>query len=105
MEIDNAKDVIGKEWLTFWRGDIQHAASKALKKAVEGTASRFEGYAPTFKGTIKYWEVSIAPLFNDYGDVQWLLVSSHDSSKIKVLEDTVKKQQKEIALLKKNAKQ
>lgn len=101
MEIDSEQDVIGADWLDFWRGDIQKDAKAALEKAKGGEISAFKGYAPTFKGNVKYWEVSISPLFNDYGDVQWLLVTSHDSSRLKVMEDTIQKQLEEIAHLKK----
>jgi PAS domain S-box-containing protein len=99
MEIDNVRDVIGKDWLEFWRGDIQPAAKAALKKATGGTMARFEGYCPTFKGKMKYWEVSIAPLFNDYKEVQWLLVTSRDATDRINLEELVKSQAAEIKKL------
>ncbi len=81
MEIDNPKDVLGKEWLEFWKGDIRASAEAALEKAVNGELARFEGYCPTFKGTMKYWEITIAPLFNDFKEVQWLLVNSRDATR------------------------
>lgn len=99
MEIDNEKDVIGKDWLDFWRGSIQPAASAALKKASAGQVAKFEGYCPTYKGTMRYWDVSIAPLFNDQGDVQWLLVTSRDETSRIELEKLVKSQAAEIKLL------
>ncbi|MBC7581776.1 PAS domain-containing protein [Aeromicrobium sp.] len=80
MEIADSRDVIGKDWLDFWQGNLQQPASAALKLASSGKMAKFEGFCPTFKGTMKYWEVSIAPLFSDYGDVQWLLVTSHDAT-------------------------
>ncbi len=101
MEIDDERKVIGQDWHTFWRGDIQKDVSAAINKASKGEASSFSGYAPTFKGTMKYWEVSISPLFNDHDDVQWLLVTSHDSTRLKDLEELVKNQQAEIDRLKK----
>ncbi len=104
MEIDDERDVIGKDWLTFWRGDIQKDAKAAIEKASKGEMSSFKGYAPTFKGKMKYWEVSISPLFDDYGGVQWLLVISHDSSRLKELNDTVQKLKLEVASLKKSTR-
>ncbi len=74
MEIDNQSDVIGKDWLDLWQGDTKIAAQAALHRAAAGEMSSFEGYTPTFKGTMKYWEVSIVPLFNYYNEVQWLSV-------------------------------
>lgn len=96
MEIDNEKDVIGKDWLDFWRGNIQPVANIALKKACDGQLAKFEGFCPTFKGNMRYWEVSIAPLFNDYDEIQWLLVISHDATRRIELEKLVKTQAREI---------
>jgi PAS domain S-box-containing protein len=99
MEIDNEKDVIGKDWLDFWRGSIQPVAVAALKKASAGKVAHFEGYCPTYKGNMRYWEVSIAPLFNDHGDVQWLLVTSRDETDHFELKKLVIKQAAEIKYL------
>jgi PAS domain S-box-containing protein len=99
MEIDDQKDVIGKDWLEFWRGEIQPAATAAFNVAAAGKVARFEGYCPTFKGTMKYWEVTIAPLFNDYNGVQWLLVTSRDATERIKLEELVKTQAAEIKKL------
>jgi PAS domain S-box-containing protein len=99
MEIDNEKDVIGKEWLNFWNGDLRGKAAEALALSKTGKLARFEGYCPTFKGTMKYWEVSIAPLHDDYGDILWLLVTSRDATKQKDLEKLVTEQQSRITHL------
>ena len=99
MEIDDEKDVIGKDWLDFWRGSIQPQAAAALKKAAAGKVAKFEGYCPTFKGNMRYWEVSIAPLRNDYNGVQWLLVTSRDATGRIALEEKVKSQAAEIKKL------
>ena len=100
MEIDNANDVLGKDWLSFWNGNLKNKAAEALEKAKMGELSRFEGYCPTFKGNMKYWEVSIAPLYNEFQDIAWLLVTSRDATKQKDLEKLVAKQRLEIISLK-----
>ena len=99
MEIDNEKDVIGKDWLDFWRGSIQPLAAAALKKAADGKVAKFEGYCPTFKGNMRYWEVSIAPLRNDFNEVQWLLVTSRDATGRIELEKKLQTQAAEIKKL------
>ncbi len=101
MEIDDPKAVIGKDWLAFWKGNLHDIASAAFEKARAGTLAKFEGYCPTFKGTMKYWEVTIAPLHNEYGDVQWLLVSSRDETRRKNTEEEVKRLRKRVVELEK----
>lgn len=96
MEIDDERQVIGKAWLDFWRGDVQDKAATALVKAQSGELARFEDYCPTFKVTMRYWAVLIAPLFDDYGELMWLLVISHDTTSQKELEKLERKQSKRI---------
>lgn len=96
MEIDDPADVIGKDWLGFWRGNMETKAATALLQASAGKLANFEGYCPTFKGTMKYWEVSLAPLLNDYGEVQWILVTSRDMTKYKDLEKEVVELRKQL---------
>lgn len=99
MEIDSLKDIIGKEWLSFWNGNMHAKAEAALAQAIDGQLARFEGYCPTFKGTMKYWKVAIAPLHDDIGNIQWLLITSHDATVQKELEKTVVHQQATIKQL------
>lgn len=99
MEIDDESQVIGKDWLSFWDGEFKQKAMAALESARLGELARFEGYCPTFKGTMKYWEVSIAPLYGDFGNIQWLLVMSHDATRLKELESLVKDQAARISAL------
>lgn len=100
MEIDDEKDVIGQEWLTFWDDSIRPKAAAALDKAKRGELARFEGYCPTLMGTMKYWEVSIAPLHDGLGHIAWLLVTSRDATRQKELEQTVVALEGEIRSLK-----
>jgi hypothetical protein len=101
MEIDDEKDVLGKDWLDFWKGSMQKKASDALERAKHGSIAKFEGYCPTFKGTVKFWEVTIAPLYDNYGDIAWLLVTSRDATRQKDLEKKVIDQAATIRNLKK----
>lgn len=90
MDIDSERDVLGQKWLTFWQGNMQPKAQAALAKANSGQLAKFEGYCPTYKGRMKYWEVTIAPLFDDFGEISWLLITSRDATKQKKLEQHVK---------------
>lgn len=100
MEIDDPKSVLGKDWLSFWKGDMQPLAVAALNKAKSGEVAKFEGYCPTFKGNMRYWHVLIAPLFDDFGQIQWLLVSSRDATEERSLRETTERQAQEIKALK-----
>lgn len=100
MEIDDEKDVLGKDWISFWEGNLKDKASNAVAQAKKGDLARFEGYCPTAKGTMKYWEVSVAPLFDEFNEVHWLLVTSRDATKQKELEKRVVQLESEVEALK-----
>lgn len=99
MEIDNEEDVIGKAWLGFWKGDLQVPAREAFAKAVSGEPALFEGYCPTFKGTMKYWVVSLVPIIDDDDNVASILITSKDTTKVIELEKRINDLEIEVAKL------
>jgi len=89
MEIDDPKDVIGKNWLEFWSGDMSEKAHAAFDAALAGTMGYFEGYCPTFKGTPRWWQVSVVPLKDSHGEVNWILAISRDITELQELREEV----------------
>ena len=43
-----------------------------------GTISKFEGQCPTAIGTPKWWDVNVIPLHDEDGNIEQILVISHD---------------------------
>lgn len=82
MELDSPTDVIGKSWLSLWKGDNEELAKNALKSARNGKSGYFEAQRPTKKGNIKWWQVTVLPLKNSHNDIEWILVISRDVSEL-----------------------
>jgi PAS domain S-box-containing protein len=78
MEIDDFRDYIGKQWLDFWQGDENELAYQAIKTANEGKSAHFEGFCRTIKGTPRWWDVSVAPIFDSHGKPLRLIATSRD---------------------------
>jgi len=78
MEVDDFEKLRGCNWPTFWPGEGQEKAEKAVASARAGKASFFEGPAPTAKGTPRYWEVSVVPIFDANGTPDRILSISRD---------------------------
>lgn len=78
MEIDDFESVKGKQWIDFWKGDENELAYQAVKAANEGKSSSFEGFCLTAKGTPKWWDVSVAPIFDLSGRPTRLISTSRD---------------------------
>ncbi|MBW4619205.1 MAG: PAS domain-containing protein [Cyanosarcina radialis HA8281-LM2] len=89
MEIDDFACYHNAEWLGFWQGKDRYRAEAALASAKAGEMAVFQGYCPTAKGTPKWWEVIVSPIFDGTGRVEKVLSLSRDITA---------RQQTEIAL-------
>ena len=78
LEIDDLALFIGKSWIDFWEGDENEVAYQAVKTARNGRTANFEGFCKTTKGTLRYWDVSIAPIFGGDGKPVRLISTSRD---------------------------
>ncbi len=78
MEIDEFSPFVGKQWVDLWEGDENELAYQAVHNAVKGKTSKFEGFCKTVKGNLKYWDVSVAPVFDSNGKPTRLISTSRD---------------------------
>ena len=78
LEIDDFALFVGKQWIDFWEGDEKELAYQAVETARKGKSANFEGYCKTAKGTLRYWDVSIAPIFDVAGKPIRLVSTSRD---------------------------
>ncbi len=78
MEIDDFASVDRSFWLDFWQGSDLELARSAFALAKGGEVSAFEGRSPTATGVPKCWQVTVAPMFDDRGQVEQILSISHD---------------------------
>lgn len=78
LEIGDFAAVYRTSWVGFWHGVDRESASMAFATAKAGQVSKFEGLCPTALGTPKYWQVTVAPMFDDRGNVEQILSISHD---------------------------
>lgn len=78
MEIDDFSQFAGLKWIDFWQGDENEMAYQAVESARTGETARFEGFCLTVKGTPKWWDVSVAPIFDANGKPTRLIATSRD---------------------------
>jgi PAS domain S-box-containing protein len=78
MEIDDFASFDRGWWVEFWSIVDRESAQTAFATAKAGQVSKFEGLCPTALGTPKYWQVTVAPMFGDRGNVEQILAISHD---------------------------
>ena len=78
MEVDDFSPLKGCPWPDFWEGAGNADAKSAVAKAKAGGVGRFKGAANTAKGTPKYWDVQVSPIFGADGKPAHLLSISRD---------------------------
>ena len=79
MEIDDFGVFRGRPWVDFWNGsEAGQAALTALKAAQAGGTGRFQGAAPTAKGTLRRWDVQVTTIPGEDGRPERLLSISRD---------------------------
>jgi PAS domain S-box-containing protein len=96
MEIDDFAQVKQAPWLSFWSGCNYDAAKSAFYQARSGQSARFEGFCPTAKGTPRWWDVWVTPMFDAAGNVAQVLSVSRDITERKQAEQALAKQNQEL---------
>lgn len=82
LELDNFEDVRHSDWTTWWPGEGALLARASLQTGARGETARFVAFAPTFKGTPKWWDTAITPICNAAGEPAMLLAVSRDISEL-----------------------
>ena len=88
MEIEDFNIIKGKPWWELWGEENKQVVDTALIKARLGKTAQFQAYCPTTKGTPKWWDVIVTPIFSSDGAVTQLISVSRD------ITDRIKKEQK-----------
>jgi PAS domain S-box-containing protein len=78
MEVEDFSKVKGRPWPDFWDGAGKQDAARAVVAARSGQTTRFRGLANTAKGTSRFWDVQVSPIFSSEGKPSYLLCISRD---------------------------
>jgi two-component sensor histidine kinase len=78
MEVEDFGALKGCPWPDFWEGAGNVDAKSAVASAKAGGVGRFKGAANTAKGTPRFWDVQVSPIFGSDGRPSHLLSISRD---------------------------
>ena len=78
MGIEDFAEVQGKSWRDVWPIDDPSKVEHAIRRALNGESERFEAYSPTRRGEARWWDVSVAPIKGDAGDIERIVAVSRD---------------------------
>jgi PAS domain S-box-containing protein len=78
LELDDSAQVTGKSWTDLWPEAERAKVLAAMEEAKRGDTARFEGPAPTAKGSPRWWDVVVTPISGADGRPEKLLAVSRD---------------------------
>jgi PAS domain S-box-containing protein len=78
FDVESFDSVKGSSWAGFWPEPMRDTVSRAVKDASSGISSRFNGVCPTKRGTVKWWDVIVTPVYDAAGKVGKLTATSRD---------------------------
>ena len=78
MEMEDSTSFDEKLWIDYWEGDENELAYQAVQAALNGETAHFEGFCKTSKGNLKWWDVSVAPVFDTKGKPRRLISTARD---------------------------
>jgi PAS domain S-box-containing protein len=82
MEIDDFSKVTGRLWPSLWPDVSRAKVNAAMASALAGGAGHFDAFCPTAKGTPRWWDVLVTPVYGDDGKVTSLLSVSRDITEV-----------------------
>jgi len=91
LEIDDFTRFEGKCWVNFWKGDDVKKVKSAIEKARKGKIGNFEAMGETAKGTPKWWDVTVSPIYDLNGKVKQMLSVSREITLRKKAEEERKR--------------
>jgi PAS domain S-box-containing protein len=90
MEVSDFNAVRGCPWPDFWQDQGHIDAKAAIADAKSGLSGRFQGFANTYVGTPKWWDVQVTPMFDAQGEVEKILCISRDITATREAEEDLR---------------
>ena len=96
LEIDDFSYCRGELWSSMWPEETRQVIARSVASAKGGRGSRFEAFCPTAKGTPKWWDVAVNPVFDAQQRFARIVSVSRDISDRKRHEEHLKLMMNEL---------
>lgn len=78
MEVDDFCLIENQYWWSLWPEASRPQVRQSVVQALAGQSSQFQAFCPTAKGTPKWWDVVVTPIYNAEGQISQILSISRD---------------------------
>ncbi len=99
MEIDDFSAFRGANWVDQWPSHDYRRAKEIVEDARAGVSTQFVARYPTAKGSMRWWNVSVAPIRDDGGEIRHILSFAYDITAIKEREAELERKVEERSRL------
>lgn len=83
MEIDDVTPLKGQPWARLWPLDATDMVAASIAAAGRGEQTRFSAFAPTPRGTPKWWDVVVSPVRGCDGTAAQIMCALRDITELK----------------------
>lgn len=90
MEIDDFSEFKYKKWWQLWGSENEELVKNSIESALKGEIVQFSALCPTAKGTSKWWDVTVSPVFEADDSIQKIISVSRDITAKKEEEQRLK---------------
>ncbi|MBR0553056.1 PAS domain-containing protein [Stakelama marina] len=80
MELSDPEELVGRRWIELWPEEARPKVEHAIDQARLGERERFEAFRYNIKGRPGWWDVTVAPVRDDDGTVQYLVSIARDAT-------------------------
>jgi PAS domain S-box-containing protein len=99
MEVDDFCLIAGCQWSELWPKETAAAIAASVQAARGGKSTRIEAFCPTAKGTPKWWDVTVSPVFDADDKPERILSISRDITERIEREKLIEAREKELRVL------
>jgi len=78
MEIEDTAAHTNRYWPAGWEGESRVRAEEAIREALAGRTGRFRGLCRTARGTPRWWDATVSPVFGPNEKPDKLLTVARD---------------------------
>ncbi|WP_146413607.1 PAS domain-containing protein [Crateriforma conspicua] len=81
MELDDFAPLRGEYWWSLWPDATRSLVKRSIRQAEKDGVARFQAQRPTAKGTMRWWDVVVSPVYDSDQNVTRYVAVSRDVTK------------------------
>ncbi|MBS1722255.1 MAG: PAS domain S-box protein [Armatimonadetes bacterium] len=94
IELDDAESVLGKPWWEIYPKDEHPDMQRSIERVKAGQAHRFQALRTSARGTPRWWDVQVTPVYGIEDQITEILIVSRDITEARMAEEALREADK-----------